>query len=127
MSDTTQPIDRDETSGRFLPGNAGNGGRKPGQRNRLGEAFIADLASSWEKQGATALLRCALEEPATYCKIIASLLPRDISLDVGVSVGLFALSFETALQTLGADQPRPRPKLPGQKVAEVIEHERQRR
>ena len=55
---------RDTKTGRFLAGNNG-GGRKPGSRNKLSEAFIADVQASWEKHGAEVLERVAREEPGS--------------------------------------------------------------
>jgi hypothetical protein len=99
--ETTISSERDARTGRYLPGNSGNGGRKPGSRNKLGEAFIADLATSWERHGVKALERCAEEDPAQYCRIIASLLPREASLDVDVTVGQAQTALE-AYRTLQA-------------------------
>jgi hypothetical protein len=119
---TTATNDRDTTTGRFLPGNAGNGGRKLGQRNKLGEAFLEDLRDAWNEHGAMALARCAKDEPGTFCKIVSSLLPKTIDLNVAVDVGDFATKFRTACAMLGNDvaPPRPRRALPGQ--PKVIEH-----
>jgi hypothetical protein len=41
---------RDPGSGRFVSGNIG-GGRPKGSRNKLAEAFIADLHARWIKDG----------------------------------------------------------------------------
>jgi hypothetical protein len=49
-SQNKQVEGRDPESGRFLTGNNG-GGRKPGSRNKLCEAFIADLHSRWMTDG----------------------------------------------------------------------------
>jgi hypothetical protein len=126
MSEITTSADRDGRTGRFLPGNAGNGGRKLGQRNRLGEAFLENLRDAWHEHGATALARCADEDPATFCKIVASLLPKTIDLNVAVDVGDFAMRFRSACAMLGNDvvPPRPRRPLPGQ--PKVIDHDDQR-
>ena len=32
-------------------------------------------------------MRCATEEPAAFCKIVASLLPKDVNLNIGVNWG----------------------------------------
>jgi hypothetical protein len=100
----------------FKPGQSGNpAGRPRGSRNRLADAFVTDLMECWEKNGKTALERCAVTEPATFVKVIASLMPRDINLSVGLDVATFAQSFEQALSVLGVEQPPERPLLPGQK------------
>jgi hypothetical protein len=76
MSETNANRDR---KGRFITGNSG-GGRPRGARSKLGEAFLEDLRNCWEERGAEALRRCAEEEPAQFCKIVASLMPRDLDL-----------------------------------------------
>jgi hypothetical protein len=113
--------DRDQKNGRFLAGNSG-GGRKPGARNRLGEAFLEDLKNSWNECGAIALKRAAEEDPAAYCRIVAGLLPRDVNLNVAVDVSEFASRFRTALEMLGNEPalPKPRRLLPNERV---IDHD----
>ena len=65
MSGTLQ-IERNAKTGRFQPGNNGGPGRKPGSRNALGQAFLEDLRDAWERHGAMALARCAVDEPAQF-------------------------------------------------------------
>ena len=60
-----------------------------GSRNRLGEAFLIDLHNEWERSGPEALRRCAAEEPAQFCKIVANLLPKEIDSTLKVDVDLF--------------------------------------
>jgi hypothetical protein len=43
MSEVQITSGRDGKTGRFVPGNKGNGGRPKGSRNKLGEAFLEDL------------------------------------------------------------------------------------
>ena len=99
MSDTTVMAQRDKKTGRFLAGNIG-GGRKPGSRNKLSEAFIADVQASWEKHGAEVLERVVREDPGTYLRIIAGLMPKDIRLDVSVDPVGFAQNFRDAVRLL---------------------------
>jgi hypothetical protein len=116
MSNDTLQIERDGKTGRFLPGNAGNGGRKPGQRNKLGERFIQDLSTVWAEQGIDALRRCAVEEPAQFCRVVASLLPKDLNVsgnvDIGIDAGNVLQNFRHAVELLGNQPPR----LPNVKV-----------
>jgi hypothetical protein len=86
---------RDERNarGQFILGHTGNlgGGRPKGSRNRLGEAFLSDLASEWERSGAEALARCAKDHPAVFCKVVAGLLPKEIDAQLTVEhVELFS-------------------------------------
>ncbi len=56
-------------------------GRPKGSRNKLGEAFLADLLADWENYGAFALADCRKEDPARYCAIVASILPKELDAD----------------------------------------------
>jgi hypothetical protein len=110
MSDTEIIAERDRTTGRFLAGNSGNGGRKPGSRNKLGEQFVADLRDAWLEHGIEALKRCATEEPAAFVKVVAGLLPRDVSLSIDVvDPAEFATKFRTAVALLGNSPDDARP------------------
>jgi hypothetical protein len=64
----------------FKPGNPG---RPKGSRNKLGEAFIADLFATWQKRGLSAIERVIDEKPEAYLKVIASLLPKNVNLNHG--------------------------------------------
>jgi hypothetical protein len=63
------------------PFQPGNPGRPKGARGKLGEAFTVALYQSFQEDGVTAINRVRDEEPAQYCKIIASLLPKIIDAD----------------------------------------------
>jgi len=62
--------------GRFLPGNTLSklGGRPKGSRNRLGEAFLADLYADWEAHGIAVVRQVREEHPAVYLKVVAQLI-----------------------------------------------------
>ena len=74
------PPDRDQR-GRFLTGNSG-GGRKPGARNKLSEAFLEKLAADFQDHGGDVIVRVRTERPADYLRLVASLCPRTINLGV---------------------------------------------
>jgi hypothetical protein len=61
----------------FKPGNPG---RPKGSRNKLGEDFIAALADA--KYGAAVIERVRAEKPDAYVKVVASLLPKDLNLNI---------------------------------------------
>jgi hypothetical protein len=118
MSDIEVSNERDKRNGRFIAGNSGNGGRRPGARSRLGEAFLEDLRNSWNEVGAVALKRAAEEDPVGYCKIIAGLLPKTIDINATLDVTAFANNFRHALALLGNEAEPPRSRKP----MKVINH-----
>jgi hypothetical protein len=64
---------------RFQPGQSGNpAGRPKGSRHRLSEALLRDLCADFEENGMAAIVRCRVEDPSTYVRLIASLLPKQI-------------------------------------------------
>src|SRR5260370_39419105 len=82
---TTMQPDRDETSGRFLPGNK-RGGRPKGARDRHSRNFLHAFADDFERHGQAVIERVREEQPAQYLKIAADLLPKEATLDADVSV-----------------------------------------
>ena len=69
--------------GQFVAGHCGNGGRPKGSRNKLGEAFLADMLADWEIHGAETVAKVREERPADYLKVVASILPKDLHVRVG--------------------------------------------
>lgn len=110
MSETDNTgIERDG-KGRFQIGHRAAGLSRPiGERSKLGTAFLEDLAETWHTRGASALHRCAIEDPSQFCRIIAGLLPRHV--DVAIEHQVDALSilqnFRAACAALQADAPPP--------------------
>jgi hypothetical protein len=119
MNDAAATSGRDRTSGRFIAGNSGNGGRKPGARGKFSDQFIQDLAAVWQDHGVPALLRVAVEEPAQFLRVCVALMPRDVNLSLGIDASAFARTFQDAVALLGNEVPaRQRPLLPNQKIVE---------
>jgi hypothetical protein len=83
--------------GRFLPGRQGGPGRPVGSRNRLSEKFLSDLQKVWLKKGAKALDKVADENPEILCRIVASILPRQLDATLDMRVDIFARA-KTRLQ-----------------------------
>jgi len=112
MSDSTI-AQRDEATGRFITGTKAGPGRPRGARNKLGEAFLEDLREAWEQHGATALARCAEEEPGQFCRIVASLLPKDINVNASIGVNAQSVleNFRMAVAALGNAPPARLPSL----------------
>ena len=103
----------------FRKGTSGNpAGRPRGAKSKLSSDFLSDLHSCWQRRGVEALEECA---PDVLIKVIASLLPKSIDINVAVDVADFADKFRAACAMLGNAEPsRLRRPLPGQRV---IEHD----
>jgi hypothetical protein len=83
---------RDPTSTRFKPGVSGNPrGRPKGARNRLGEDFLEALQADFAEHGKATIEKVRNNYPQAYLKVIASIVPREISAD------------DNALSTIGDD------------------------
>jgi hypothetical protein len=70
-------------------------GRAVGSKTDSVKHFWKTCAS-WNEVGAIALKRAAEEDPVGYCKIIASLMPRDLNLNIAVDPTAFIETFRTA-------------------------------
>jgi hypothetical protein len=64
------------------PFQKGEGGRPKGARNKLQEAFWKDFAAAWEAKGAEAIAKVAQDDPATFLKVAASVMPKDVEMRV---------------------------------------------
>ena len=73
-------------NGRFAPGHPGGPGRPKGSKHKLSEAFIAALARDFEEHGTDAIRRVCQDDPSTYLRVIASLVPKDMQVSSKPSV-----------------------------------------
>jgi hypothetical protein len=83
MADDEQPkLEKDPITGRFLAGNSGFGGKPKGARSKLGEMFLEALRDDFQKNGVSAIVEVRESRPQDYLKVIASLMPKDLNLNV---------------------------------------------
>ena len=84
LSSETAPVFKRNEKGRFVAGTGGHGRRK-GSRNKLAEDFVDDLHAVWQAQGKRAIEKTAKDRPHELVKVVASLLPRDVNLNVSAA------------------------------------------
>lgn len=77
--DNTKPLQKEYN---FKPGVSGNAnGRPKGSRNKFAESFIKDFLFDWELDGADAIARVRKEDPSTYLRVAASILPKELNIN----------------------------------------------
>ena|SRR5690554_3811841 len=67
----------------FKPGQSGNPkGRPLGARSKLGEAFLEAMQQDFEANGIAAIVEVRETKPDQYLKVIASILPKELNVNV---------------------------------------------
>lgn len=100
-------------AGQFLPGHKSQGGRPLGSRNKLSEKFLSDVEKVWKRKGLKALEIVAENDPSTFCKIAASLIPKQLNSTLDVNIDLFAKArtrleaYRMARDFIGAENNEP--------------------
>lgn len=65
----------------FQPGQSGNpSGRPRGARNRLSEILLSIVVEDFIKHGPQAIAQLREKDPATYLRLVSSLVPRELIL-----------------------------------------------
>jgi len=95
--------EQDADTGRFLPGNNGGPGRQRGSRNKLGEQFLQDLYADWQEGGVAAIKAVRASKPDAYLKVIASILPKELNVNVSEFEGMTDEQLNRRIRELAAD------------------------
>lgn len=85
-----------KNGGWFFPGKGT--GRPKGSRSKFAETFLKDFLADWEENGPEAIAECRNEDPATYLRVAASILPKELNIKEGESI------LETLLEKFGDKQ-----------------------
>jgi hypothetical protein len=70
---------------RFAVGNKYGKGRKVGSKVRLSESFLSGIAADFAKYGKEVIQYVRQNEPSTYLRIVASIVPRETIAKLEVS------------------------------------------
>lgn len=81
MADAIQSGEMRDEHGRFIVPPK-SPGRPKGARNKLGEAFLEAMLADFTQHGQAAIEVVRAEKPDQYLKVIASILPKEMNLNV---------------------------------------------
>ena len=80
--DTVPKVINGRIKGRFAPGYSGNPGGSPeATRRAFNKRFLLDLAEDWQQHGREVFKRVRRESPASYLKVCAMLVPREMKVE----------------------------------------------
>src|ERR1700733_39407 len=66
---------------KWKPGHSGTPAGKPKGRQQLETRFLEDLAADWEDNGKEAIRLARIDDPTSYVKVVASLMPKKVDPD----------------------------------------------
>jgi hypothetical protein len=106
----------------FQPGNtlSVGHGRPRGARNKLARKFLEDCLADWQEHGAAAIRICRMEDPVAYCKMIASIVPRELEVTATAVAELDDTELDRVIEQFRQrlETPREEPMLIEHKVTE---------
>ena len=77
-----------DSKGRLLPGSTLNpNGRPKGSKNKLANSFFTDVLTVWEERGLEAVREMAAMDPASFNRMVASTMPKELDIDSTSSDG----------------------------------------
>ena len=77
-----------DAKGRIMPGHSLNpAGRPKGSKNKLATSFFDDCYAVWQDSGKEALQQMLAEDPASFNRMIASTMPKELDIDSTSSDG----------------------------------------
>jgi hypothetical protein len=98
MPENTGPVRADHLT-RFQPGNPG---KPKGARHKLTEDFVKAMHDSFVAHGPETIEVVRVEKPDQYLKVIASLVPKDVNLNVSNVEDLTDAELAERIQSLAA-------------------------
>jgi hypothetical protein len=85
--DTVPRVINGRINGRFAPGCSGcPGGSPEATRRAFNKRFLLDLAEDWQQHGREVFKRVRRESPASYLKVCAMLVPREMRVEYNQGV-----------------------------------------
>jgi len=80
--DTAGKVINGRINGKFAPGYSGNPGGSPeATRRAFNKRFLLDLAEDWQQHGREVFKRVRRQSPASYLKVCALLVPREMKVE----------------------------------------------
>ncbi len=81
--EVTQEITKGKSNAPWKPGQSGNpAGRPLGARSKFSLAFYDDLLDVWTEHGKEAMVMTAKKDPATFVRVAASLMPKQVKAEI---------------------------------------------
>lgn len=93
----------------FEPGNKMATGRPVGSRTKLSDAFMRDLAGVWQEQGIEVARKVAKDDPSTFLRVVASLIPKTVALSVDTSLEGVLAEIDGQTRGIGAIESTAKP------------------